>query len=115
MIKEKEITRLDCSTIGTFNIIVGILIYIILFLFSNTIEAYFAISGLSNVVRAISIVFPITALGIVPQSLLKRSLEFKKLFISSIVSVILASLTAIFIAVRGGGVYALVSYQITVN
>ena len=115
LIKEKEITRLDCSTIGTFNIIVGILIYIILFLFSNTIEAYFAISGLSNVVRAISIVFPITALGIVPQSLLKRSLEFKKLFISSIVSVILASLTAIFIAVRGGGVYALVSYQITVN
>ena len=115
LIKEKEITGLDCSTIGTFNIIVGILIYIILFLLSNTLEAYFEIPGLSHVVRVISIVFPITALGIVPQSLLKRNLEFKKLFISSIISVIIASLVAIIIAVKGGGVYALVSYQIMVN
>lgn len=115
LIKEKNITELDCSTIGVFNIVVSLLIYIVLFFLSGFIQNYFNIDGLSIIVKVICFVFPITAFGIVPLSLLKRNLQFNKIFISSISGVIVASIGSIIIAVNGGDVYALVAYQILVN
>lgn len=115
LIKEKTISDIDCSSIGLFNIVVSLTIYLILFFTSTYIQDYFNIEGLANVIRIISIVFPITAIGIVPLTLLKRNLQFDKIFISSISGVTLASIIAIIIAVLGGDVYALVTYQIIVN
>lgn len=115
LIQKKEIDNKDCSTISSFNILVSALIYLVLFFTADPLEHYFSIEGLSNVVKVVSIVFPITAFGIVPLSLLKRALNFKKIFISTFLGVIIASIVAIYIALNDGGVYALVSYQITVN
>lgn len=115
LIKEKTISDIDCSSIGLFNIVISLTIYFTLFFTSTYIQDYFNIDGLANVVKTISIVFPITAIGIVPLSLLKRNLQFEKIFISSISGVTLASIAAIIIAVLGGDVYALVAYQIIVN
>lgn len=115
LIKEKNISDIDCSSIGLFNIVVSLTIYLTLFFTSTYIQDYFNIEGLANVVKTISIVFPITAIGIVPLTLLKRNLQFDRIFISSISGVILASIVAIIIAVLGGDIYALVAYQIIVN
>ncbi len=115
LIKEETISKLDCSTIAAFNVIVSLIIYLLLFAFSGSIENYFGIPELSSVVKVISIVFPITALGIVPSSILKRSLAFNKIFMCSIIGVTIASVASVLIAIMGGGVYALVFYQIVVN
>lgn len=115
LIKEKDISDIDCSSISLFNVVVSLTIYLILFFTSTYIQDYFNIEGLANVVKTISIVFPITAIGIVPLTLLKRNLQFDRIFISSISGVILASIVAIIIAVLGGDIYALVAYQIIVN
>lgn len=115
LIKEKYISKVDCSTITIFNAIVGILIYFLLFHTSTYIESYFNVIGLANVVKVIGVVFPITALGVVPVSLLKRKLEFKKICISSISSVVIASIISIYLAINEAGVYSLVAYQIMVN
>lgn len=115
LIKEEAISDIDCSSISLFNIIVSLTIYLTLFFTSAYIQDYFNIEGLANVVKTISIVFPITAIGIVPLTILKRNLQFDKIFISSISGVTLASIAAIIIAVLGGDVYALVAYQIIVN
>lgn len=115
LIQKKEIEKDDCSTISVFNIGVSFLIYISLFLISKPLELFFDIENLADIVKIVSLVFPITAIGIVPVSLLKRELSFKKIFISTISSVVIASFVSIFVAQNGGGVYALVSYQIVVN
>lgn len=115
LIKEKEISDIDCSTISIFNIIVSLLIYIILFYVADYLQSYFNIEGLSSVIRTISWVFPISAFGIVPLSLLKRRLLFNKIFICSISGVIVASFSAVIVALCDGDVYALVTYQIVVN
>lgn len=115
LIKETNISKLDCSTISVFNIIVGVIIYILLFFLAPFIEGCFDIKNLSNVVRLLSLIFPISAFGLVPLSLLKRNLEFDKLFISYISGVIIASIVAISLAVCNYGVYALVSYQLVNN
>lgn len=115
LIKEKNITRLDCSTIGFFNITVSLIIYVILFICSGKIEHYFKIDGLGNVVKVISLVFPCTAFGIVPKAILNRNLAFKQSCNNAIIGAFVASLFAIVAAIMNAGVYSLVTYQVTVS
>lgn len=115
LIQKEDINDDDCSTISSFNIIVSAIIYCSLFISASRIETFFEISDLSGVVKTVSLVFPITAVGIVPLSILKRQLKFREIFISTLSGVVIASFFAIVIAIKGGGVYALVYYQIIVN
>lgn len=112
LIKEKNVTNIDCSSISIFNLFVSLLIYIVLFLFSNTLERYFGIEDLSTVICSISLVFPFSALGIVPKALLNRNLRFQTAFINSLLGVVAGSISSIIIALIGGGIYALVAYQV---
>jgi len=115
LVKEKKLTPVDCSTIGFFNLIVSAVIYTILFVSADYVEAYFEIDDLSSILRYISLVFPFTALGIVPKALLNRKLAFKETFYNSIVGVIVASIVSIIMAFNGCGVYSLVAYQVVVE
>lgn len=115
LVKEKKLTSVDCSTIGLFNLIVSVIIYAILFVSADYVEAYFAIEDLSSILRYISLVFPFTALGIVPKALLNRKLAFKETFFNSIVGVIVASVVSVIMAFNGCGVYSLVAYQVVVE
>jgi O-antigen/teichoic acid export membrane protein len=112
LVKEKQISKIDCSTIGTFSLLISIVIYILLFVFAPIIEGYFDILGLTRVVRVVSISFIISAFGIVPHALLTRDMKFKSLFYITIASVSISSLLAIFLASRNFGVYSLVAYQL---
>lgn len=115
LIKEKEISILDCSSITCFNIFVSLLIYIILFFSAEWIEELYKTQGLANVVKVLSLVFPITALGIVPKSLLQRKIQFKTICWNYMLAVTIGCITSIIVAIRGGGVYALVAYQLVTN
>lgn len=112
LVKEKEITDVDCSSIFIFNIFVSLFIYALLFFSSNILEKFFGIDGLSAVICTISLVFPFSALGIVPKALLNRKLQFRLAFYNSLIGVIVGSAISILVAIYGGGVYALVAYQV---
>lgn len=112
LVKEKEITDVDCSSIFIFNIFVSLFIFALLFFSSNILEKFFEIDGLSAVICTISLVFPFSALGIVPKALLNRKLQFRLAFYNSLIGVIAGSTISILVAIYGGGVYALVAYQV---
>lgn len=112
LIKEKTILKQDCSTIAVFNLGVSSFLYISLYFFAPYIEAYFAISGLSTIVRWLSLTFIIGAIGLVPRALLIRELRFGILSIITIVSILLSSIVSIFMAYYGCGVYSLVGFQL---
>lgn len=115
LIKEREISALDCSSISCFNVFVSILIYSILFLSADFIEGIYEIDGLSRVIKALGLVFPITSVGLVPKSLLQRRIEFKTIFWNYLLGVFIGSIVSIIVAIKGGGVYALVAYQLITN
>lgn len=112
LVKEKEITEVDCSTIFVFNIFIGILLYILIFLFAQIIEDYFATPGLSIIVKVLCLMFIINSIGLVPWALLTRYLQFKEMTYINIIAVFCASIVAITLAIYNYGVYALVSYQL---
>lgn len=112
LVKEVKLSKIDCSTIFVFNLTVSLILYLLLFTISSSIEQYFNVEGLANVVKILCLIFIVNSWGLVPRSLLIRSLNFKKLTTINIISVIIASLASIAFAIMHFGVFALVIYQL---
>ena len=113
LIKEKEISETDCSTIFVFNESMAIVLYFLLFFFAPLIETFFRIENLTYVIRIISLVFLINALRLVPSAILARNMRFKQMAIMNTIAVIVAGTISIVAARFGFGVYALVAYTLT--
>lgn len=114
LIKEKEITDLDCSTIFVYNIIVSFFLYVIIFIGSPYIETYFNIPGLKSICRCLCLVFVINSWGQIAQTLLFKELQFKVLMWSSLISVTIGSIIAIVSSIwLKWGVYSLIAYQLS--
>lgn len=112
LIVQKNVSKEDCATIFLFNIIVSHLIYLFIYFSAEFIEDFYKVEDLATITRILSLVFVINAYGIVPNTLLNYNLRFKELCIISIISVIASAIAAIYLAQKGYGVYALVTYQI---
>lgn len=113
LINERNISKIDCSTIAAFNLAIGITIYGAMFLFAPYLEEYYNSEGLCKLTRFVSIIFVIYPLGLVPKALLSKRVDFKKQFVISITSNILSSIVAISLAYSGYGVYSLACMQVT--
>lgn len=112
LIKEKNVSKLDFSTISVFNISVSLFIYIVIFLCSGIIEDYFNIHGLKSIARWLCLCFVINSFGLVPKSILMRSIDFKAISKISIISYIISSIVAICVAIMFRNAYALVVNQL---
>ncbi len=112
LVKEQNLTKKDCSTVFVFNLFFSCLLYLILFFLAPAFEHYFSIDGLTAVSRVATLPFVINALTIVPRSLCIKRLEFDKIFYVTLLSTLLSIIIAVFLAWKGCGVWALISYSI---
>ena len=112
LIKEKNLTERDCSTVFVYNLVLSLILYCTFFICSPFLETYFRIDGLTQIARFVAIPFVINALAIVPRSLCTKKLEFNKIFWISLISTIIAMASAIVSAWKGAGVWALIVYSI---
>lgn len=108
IIREKEVTRIDYSTVFYFNVIVSIALYLILFFSSGLIAKFYNEPQLNNICKVTFLILPINALGIIQNAKLQRELKFKKICVISIISIIVSSIISIFIAYKLRNVWALV-------
>lgn len=113
LVKEKNLTKLDCSTVFVYNLVFSLLLYFIFFICAPSIEKFYDTPGLCEISRILTLPIIISALTIVPRSLLYKQLEIKKIFLISLISSILSITTSVVLAINGAGVWALVSYTIT--
>lgn len=82
IIQKKEISKSEISGSFYLSAILGILFFGFLWISAPYIAAYYHDSGLSPLLRIIGISFIISAISIIPKSLLLKKLMFKQLFIS---------------------------------
>ena len=108
LIREKEVTKEDLSSVFYLNLVLAVIIYWILFFCSPYIAAFYHEPILNDVCKVSFLVIPIFALTLIQTTLLKRNLQFKKLSIITFVSSITASIVAVFLAYYYKNVWALV-------
>lgn len=79
LIQEEELDELKIRTVFTINLAIAWTLGVALFVFSGAAGRFYGDSGVSHVLRVVSIVFMLLPFGVVSQTLMKRELEFGKL------------------------------------
>ncbi|MFW5891560.1 MAG: MOP flippase family protein [bacterium] len=108
IIQDNELDSLKISSLFYVNIIIGILMTIITFFASSLIASFFNEPQLKEMVQLISVVFIIISAGFIQRSLMRKNMQFKKLFNADIISIILYGVISITLAYNGFGVYSLI-------
>ncbi len=115
IIQGENLNQKRLSSLFWFNMLIGIIMTVVVFLSADLVALFFNQNDLAPLLRLISIVFTIVSFSFIQQSLLKKEMEFKKLFNINIISTIIYGLITIMLAFNGFGVKALVIGYISKN
>jgi len=108
LIHKKVVTDDDYSTIFVYNMGVALGLYLILFISSPYIAAFYAKPELNGLIRVLSLILLINAVTITQRTQLQRELQFKTLLKLTLIAIIIASISAICYAFYNPNPYALV-------
>ena len=108
LIQDKDINEEQISTLFYLNLFVGLLFYCALFVFAPIIATKYNNAELILIMRILGIKIPISSIYSMQHSYIKKKLEFKKFFFSSLIGTIIAGIVGIFLAYRGYGHWALI-------
>ncbi|MFW9997987.1 MAG: oligosaccharide flippase family protein, partial [Candidatus Odinarchaeota archaeon] len=103
IIQKKDISNELLASTFWVNVAFGVVTMIIVLLFSPIIAVFFEEILITQVLAILSITFPISSLGILQESLLKRDLEFKKIAVINLSATLAGSIIGIGSALLGAG------------
>lgn len=103
----------DCNTVFLFNILIGIICYAVIYIISPYVAEFYNMPILTNVTRVIALSIPIRSLTIVQIAILTARTDFKSQSSAAIPAAIISGIFGIYIAYRGGGVWALVWQELS--
>lgn len=113
LIQKKDRNAVDYSTVFYFSIVIGCILYVILFLSAPYIAKFYHQPILTLIIRVYMLTLVINGLAIVHTAKLTINLDFKSQAIISIISIICSGSVGIFLAYNNYGVWALVWQGIT--
>jgi teichuronic acid exporter len=108
LIRKKECTQSDYSTVFIFNLVVGVFFYLVLFFSAGSISVFFNEPKLNLLVKVLAIGLIINALSIIQKTILTKRLDFKLQTKISIIASVVSGIIAITMALLGYGIWSLV-------
>jgi O-antigen/teichoic acid export membrane protein len=108
LIREKDPTQDDYSTIFFFNLIIAILLYLVLFVSASLISEFYQKPELVSIIRVLSLILIINAFGLVQRTMLTKSINFKSQMKVNLISSTISGAIGIIFALVGLGVWSLV-------
>lgn len=112
IIQNQSLTKKDIDNIFSFTVYMGIILSSVFFLSSHAIASYYESDVLNSVCKILSVMIMAYCLTIVPQNLMYKDKEFKKISFATLVINITAGFCSVIAAFAGWGVYALVLSQV---
>lgn len=101
------------SSIFWFNLVLSVLMFLTLNVFSSSISTFFEEEVLVNIIRVASILIIFESLILVQRAYLKKTLQFKSINKRLLASTIISGITGCVMAYFGFGVWSLVAMPIT--
>src|SRR5512138_2695121 len=112
LIRNKNAKEIDFNTVFYCNLILGVLLFIILYLFAPSISRFFHQPALISVTRAMASILIINALGNIQKTLLIKEIDFKTQTKVSVIASVISGITGISMAYSGLGIWSLVGQQV---
>ena len=113
LVRKLDRTEQDNSTAFFFNIVLGVVCYLLLFFAAPFIAKFYCLPVLSPVLRVIALNLVFNSLCIVQHALLTIRMDFKTFAKITVYCNIITGAVAVFFAYRGWGIWALVFQSIT--
>jgi len=108
LIRKKNCTDIDFSTVFYFNLVVGIILFFILFLLAPVISDFFNEPELKPITQVFGMVLVIDSLTLIQQTILIKRIDFKLQTQISVIASIGSGVIALIMAINGFGVWSLV-------
>jgi O-antigen/teichoic acid export membrane protein len=108
LIREKNVTQKEYSTVFYFNLVISILIYIMLFFAAQIISSFFDEKRLIAILRILSLSLIVNSFGLVQRTILTKKIDFKIQTKINVVASILSGIAGVGAAFIGLGVWSLV-------
>jgi len=108
LIRKQDCTQKDFSTVFYFNLLVGLVFYVLLFFAAPLISKFFKEPQLTLLTRVIGIIIIIDAATLIQTTILTKNIDFKKQTYILVSSSLLSGGLGIFLAFSGFGVWSLV-------
>lgn len=113
IIQKKDVSKEDDSSAFVLNMILGIGLYIVIFLFAPVIAQLYHLDLICPVLRVLGIRIPISAFNAMQRAYVSRKMEFKKFFYSTFGGTVVSAFVGIYLALKGFGCWALVFQYLT--
>lgn len=113
LIRKQDRSEIDNSTIFYFNIVVGLILYFILFLSAPLIAEFYNEPILTPLTRVISLSIIINSLVVVQRALLTVKIDFKTQAKATLTGALVSGVVGITMAYTGFGVWSIVAQQLT--
>jgi len=108
LIREKQVSQDDYSTVFYFNLVMALIMYAVIFLSADVISTFFKEPELVFILRVLSLTLIINSIGLIQRTMLIKSINFKTQTKISVISSIVSGIIAIIFAFMGYGVWSLV-------
>ena len=112
LIRKLDRTQVDCSTAFYFNIVVGIVCFLILYIGAPLIASFYNMPVLVDVTRVLAITLFINSLTVVQVALLTIKIDFETQAKINLIGAITSGIVGISMAYCGYGVWSLVYQQV---
>lgn len=115
IIQNQENNKVILSSIYWLIIIMGIILYLLLFQISSLIANFYNIEEMGKYLRITGMSLFFISIGYLHQFFLQKEFQFKIIAISEIVGILAGFSTALYLAITGKGIFALVGGYIVNN
>ena len=112
LIQKKDIAESDYSSVFWMSMALSVVMYIILYICAPLVAKFYEMDILTPLLRVTGLVLFPGAVVSIQTSFVARNMQFRKLFIGSLIAVIISGAIAIIMAMNGFGVWAMSAQQI---
>lgn len=108
LIQKKDTDNLDFSSIFYINLIVGLLLYLVIYTLAPSIASFYEKNELIMYIRVLGIRIIIASVNSIQQAYVARTMQFKKFFMSTLAGTFFSGVVGVILAYCGYGAWALI-------
>ncbi len=112
LIQKKDIEEVDYSSVFYMSLLIAIVLYLAVYFSAPFISTFYEYKNLVEVLRVLGVLLFIGALTSIQNAVISRKMQFKKLFFSSLIGIVLSGGVGIYLAYCGFGIWSLVVQQL---
>jgi len=113
VVQKKNLTEEDLKTLTGISLLVALILFAALYVLSPFISDYYNVGNITWPIRVMGVSLFLFSFNSIQSGLLMRRMQFRTIFMRSLLATPLSSIVGIVLAYAGCGIWALVAYSVT--